>query len=101
MICAVGLLLTWEEGFRAGVEFEGRAAGSRAWFLHKACYYCAVLLVEAAVLVVYLVARADARFRMRPRAVDLEDEGTSRSMTRWERLMDRVNTEMEVFGHSG
>ncbi|KAL2126522.1 hypothetical protein VTI74DRAFT_755 [Chaetomium olivicolor] len=96
MILGVAMLLTCEEGFRTGVAFEGREAGSRAWFLHKGAYYCFTFLLEAVIMYVLLAARLNRRFRLRPRVVREKREGS----TLRERLQDRLNAETEVFGDS-
>ena len=97
MVVFVGGLLTLEEGFWTGVGFEGRGVGSGAWFLSKACLYCFGYLVPAAVVYTFLAARVDSRFRLRTR--EGGEEKGRRSL--YEGLVDRTNTEMEVFGYSG
>lgn len=97
MVCFVGGFLTLEEGFWTGVGFEGRGVGSGAWFLSKACLYCFGYLATAVVLYTFLAARIDPRFRLRPG--EGEEEKGRRSL--YEGLVDRMNTEMEVFGYSG
>ncbi|KAL2185871.1 hypothetical protein L209DRAFT_754339 [Thermothelomyces heterothallicus CBS 203.75] len=106
MICGVGVLLTLQQGFRTGVAFEGRGPENRAWFLHKAAYYCFVDLIDLAIVCWFLVARMDPRFRLRrPTALMKDAEspdgaGTMLVPARSESWRDRVNTEMEVFGDS-
>ena len=97
MVCFVGGLLTLEDGFWTGVGFEGRGVGRGAWFLSKACLYCFGFLVPAVVVYTFLAARVDSRFRVRPRE-GWKEKGRR---SRYERLVDRMNTEMEVFGYSG
>jgi hypothetical protein len=102
LICFVGVLLTLEEGFMTGVAFEGRAVGSTAWFLSKACYYCFGFMLETFVVYSFLAARLDRRFRLRPREAEKREDAEFGARRGWfERLMDRLNTEMEVFGYSG
>jgi hypothetical protein len=92
-----------EEGFWTGVAFEGRGLGSRAWFLSKGAFYCFGVLIEVVVVYWLLVARVDSRFRLRPRGARKRGvpDGPEEDMSRFERLWDRVNTEVEVFGDSG
>ena len=91
-----------EEGFMTGVAFEGRAVGSTAWFLSKACYYCFGFMLETFVVYSFLAARLDRRFRLRPREAEKREDAEFGARRGWfERLMDRLNTEMEVFGYSG
>ncbi|KAK4040437.1 hypothetical protein C8A01DRAFT_35579 [Parachaetomium inaequale] len=103
MVCGVGALLTVEEGFWTGVAFEGRGVGSRAWFLSRAAFYCFGFLVEVVVVYWFLAARVDSRFRLRPRGARKTGvpDGPEEEISRSERLRDRVNTEVEVFGDSG
>ncbi|KAK4136090.1 hypothetical protein BT67DRAFT_231091 [Trichocladium antarcticum] len=100
LVVFVGAALTLVEGFRCGVAAEARAAGSNAWFLHKACYYCVGFVPEVLVLYALLAARLDPRFRLRPRVA--REKIGERGMRGWyARLVDRVNTESEVFGDPG
>lgn len=96
--------MTLEEGFWAGVAFKGQKVRDEAWFLSKACFYCFGFLLEAAIVYTFLAARVSSRFRLRPREV-LVDKRDGMDfeikMSRYERLVDQVSTEMEVFGHSG
>ena len=100
MIVFVGALLTLVEGFRCGVAAEGREVGDEAWFLHKACYYCLGYVPEVVVLYTLLFARLDQRFRLRP-TVDEKENGGGVKRGWYERLVERVNTEMEIFGDVG
>ncbi|KAK4119746.1 hypothetical protein N657DRAFT_626317 [Parathielavia appendiculata] len=102
LMCAVGALLTLEEGFRTGVAFEGRGVGSRAWFLHKACLYCLVFLVEAMIVYGLLAAKLDPRFRSRPNELAKRDgvEPQRAEGTRSGWLQIHINNQTEVFGGS-
>ncbi|KAK4244353.1 hypothetical protein C7999DRAFT_43968 [Corynascus novoguineensis] len=103
MICGVGLLLTLQQGFRTGVAFEGSGPQSRAWFLHKATYYCFVYLIDLMIVSWFLAARLDRRFRRRPAELKAKgvQDGPKKALKRLERWRDRVNSEKEVFGDSG
>lgn len=103
MICGVGLLLTLQQGFRTGVAFEGRGRQSRAWFLHKAAYYCFVYLIDLMIVSWFLAARLDRRFRQRSAELKSKrvQDGPREVPRRSERWRDRVNRERDVFGDSG
>jgi hypothetical protein len=100
LIVFVGALLTLVEGFRCGVAAEGREVGDEAWFLHKACYYCLGYIPEVVVLYTLLFARLDQRFRLRP-MVDEKDNGGVVKRGWYGRLVERVNSEMAIFGDVG
>ncbi|KAK3367900.1 hypothetical protein B0H63DRAFT_489971 [Podospora didyma] len=99
LLVATTLLVTLEAGFRCGVTYDARDVNQPGWFHHKACLYCLVFLLDTVLVFLYALARIDPRVVFQAaRKESLGSEVGGNMEQRKRKFIDRVNTEIDVFG---
>lgn len=91
-------LLALGAGFRAGVTYIIRPASNPAWFHHKACFYIFNYGIELIVVFSYALSRFDRRFHIPNGSKAPGDYSSSVDTASANELVNRINTEEEVFG---